>query len=160
MNDAFRYGLHIGPGPWLFEDMGVTVSLNALPVTIEQRLAREDDAEFDAFVGLLTDGMPGSGSSAFQDLVILGRFGPESDVLDYHVTQTSVDLFGYEIEFILRRLTFSMESPGRDLNGDGLWTDFHVNGVYEIWGSPVPEPATLLLGVVGAAACIARRRMR
>lgn len=140
----------------LFEGSQIEVRVNAAPITITESITAADDPDFALVAGFLTDGFS-FGDDTFQDIIVLRTLGSEN-MLDVHVPRISeYDLFGYTVDRIDRHLTFSIESPGQDLNGDGVWTDFHIGGVYEFWGTPIPEPATLLLLALGSVALLRRR---
>ncbi|MCH7592386.1 MAG: hypothetical protein IH989_06380 [Planctomycetes bacterium] len=158
MNDAFMMGV-LDEGQYhslrLFEEHGVLVRVNEAPITIHRSVSTLNDPELALIARYLTDGVS-YGENLFQDLLVLGVLGGE-DILDVLVPRFSeFDLAGYNLERIDRHLTFSMVSPGRDLNGDGLWTDFLVEGTYGFYGSRIPEPATLTLLAVGTVAILRR----
>ena len=159
MRDLLQYSVQNENGYFrarLFEDSQIDVRVNAAPITITESISAADDPDFALVAGFLTDGFS-FGDDTFQDILVLRTLGGE-DLLDVLVPRISeYDLFGYTVDRIDRHLTFSMESPGQDLNGDGIWTDFHIGGVYEFWGSPIPEPATLLLLALGSVALLRRR---
>jgi hypothetical protein len=160
MGDVFQYSVQNEDGYFrarLFEDTRVSVRVNDAPITLNESITAADDPDFALVAQFLTDGISFA-ENVFQDVMVLRMLGGEN-ILDVHVPRISeYDLFGYTIERIDRDLTFSMQSPGRDLNGDGLWTDFHIGGVYEFWGTPTPEPATLMLLALGSLAVLRRRR--
>ena len=122
-----------------------------------------NDADFNGVVSLLTDGVnqswmwcreirfdPGGGGGCGswheRDL-----FGPD--------TRNGIDFAGYTIEsFELTLDALSWETPGRDPNGDGKWTDHYFRGTLTITGTP--EPATLGLLAMGGLAVVRRRKRR
>lgn len=149
---------------WLFRDDSVTVVVNTPAISIHQSANRMTDSDFDLIAQLLTDGVSSrdstQGEFIRQDLVAIGILGDES-ILDILVPRFSeYDLLGYDLERIDRHLTYEMISPGRDLNGDGEWTDFYFSGTYEFWGTVVPEPATFCLLCVGLLPLLHRKRSR
>ncbi len=133
MGDVFQYSVQNEDGYFrvrLYEDTRVSVLVNDAPITLNESVTAVDDPDFALVAQFLTDGVSFA-ENVFQDVMVLRMFGDEN-VLDVHVPRISeYDLFGYTIERIDRHLTFSSQSPGRDLNGDGVWTDFHIGGVYE-----------------------------
>ncbi len=141
----------------LFEEGGLEVHLNDAPITMSDSVTSGDDPDFAMFARFLTDGIS-YGDDLFQDIRFLGRSGSE-EIIQLHVPRFSeYDLYGYTLERIDRTLTLAMVSPGRDLNGDGRWTDFYVGGVYEFWGTTVPEPAALTLLGLGCLSLMHGRR--
>ncbi|MFH0883981.1 MAG: PEP-CTERM sorting domain-containing protein [bacterium] len=115
-----------------------------------------DDPDFAVIAALMTDGVsyPGSGDPALQEISALGLIGGE-DILEVYVPRNSeYDLLGYQVERIDREVTFSMRTIIGGPDSDS--TEVYVGGVYEIWGSVVPEPATLCLLATGAALLIRR----
>lgn len=62
-----------------------------------------------------------------------------------------IDLQGTVIDgFSLRINDLVLDSPGSDLNGDGNWTDLRFSMTLSIEGHVIPEPSTMLLGLLGA----------
>ncbi|MBU0719188.1 MAG: PEP-CTERM sorting domain-containing protein, partial [Planctomycetes bacterium] len=99
---------------------------------------------------------PDSDEAALQEIDVLGRIGGE-EILDVYVPRNSqYDLLGYQVERIDRQVTFSIRTV---VDGTGENSAvFYNGGVYEVWGSVVPEPATLCLLATGAALVMRRRR--
>ena len=77
----------------------------------------------------------------------------------------SPDLIGYSISRIELHLDeLTVDSPGDDPNGDGIWTDYSdevtITFHGERMGDVIPEPATLSLLGFGALALVRRRRRK
>jgi len=160
MGDRLLYE-YIGAGGLgdLFEDTRVVVRRDGPAVTINESLTVDSDPDFAVIAAWLTDGISTSDGSTdgFQEILVLGLIGSE-EIIDVHVDRMSeFDLFGYEVERIDRHVTFSIRSPAG--NPDAMGTEFRMGGVYEFWGSRIPEPGTLWLLVVGSA-FLAKRRSR
>lgn len=120
-----------------------------------------DDPDFAAYAELLTDGIDWWLYDGFE---FAGgsrtAFHLESVRLDFTDPQhRGVDLSGYEIESVTRTMTVMLDSPGSDPNGNGIWTDFEVNTVFEIHGT-IPEPSSLVVLALGNAAAFVRRRRK
>ena len=145
----FYVGEDFEPMAVLFEDFEIPFDY---PVTVHDTVSAVNDPDFRAFVELITDGVPDSleqGWWSASGPILAAGGGPDPD------------LSGYEIDYITQTLTVSHDSPGKDLNGDGIWTDWSVSGVYEFYGNPVvPEPATLILLAFGGFAIVSRSRTR
>ena len=105
---------------------------------------------FDFFASMLTSGtddwlvilshFPGVGGA--------GRESLESYWLNKFIQTETVDFYGWqvtEISLTVNSLTF--DTPGRNPNGDGIWTDYVYDVTFTIYG--IPEPATLLLLAFG-----------
>ena len=76
-----------------------------------------------------------------------GRYWQETALFEQYNTPNGIDFQGYVINSLqLRVNTLLLDSPGEDLNEDGIWTDCTANVTFTING--VPEPATLLPGDV------------
>lgn len=112
-----------------------------LPALVQETATYFNDPDFLDFATLLANNQltfissgPWSGQG-----VLWGADGsPEPDLRDYVLTR--VDQIVY----------LDKDSPGMDLNGDGIWTDIFVDGRYEFYGYPIPEPTTGLLVVAGS----------
>lgn len=125
-------------------------------------IALGDDPEFPTYAELLTDGLDWwlYDWADFNVGGSTGRFDLESLRLDFaDPDHNGVDLHGYIVESVVRTITVDFDTPGGDPNGDGIWTDYEISGVFEIFGSPIPEPASLVLLAFGAG-CVWRRRRR
>lgn len=120
------------------------------------------EPDFAEFAELITDGLDwwlykkmdfafGSQSGFNLESLLLEFVDPDHQ---------GVDLNGLIIDSVTRTITVELDSPGSDPNGDGIWTDFLVTGAYEIYGSPIPEPASLSLLVVGSALALRKRKRR
>lgn len=133
----------------LFEDFEIPFDF---PVMINDTVSAVNDPDFPGFVELITDGVADpllQGAWSASGAVLGSGGGPDPD------------LSGYEIDHITQILTVMQESPGQDLNGDGIWTDWTVQGVYEFYGNPVvPEPTTLALLALGVLPLVAQSRSR
>jgi len=121
--------------------------------------------DFLAFESLLTNGtadrigiaMFSSSTSSY-----VRNWGNECKLFFDDVTCSGgIDFLGYDITAIHVETTiFKLDSPGRDPNEDGIWTDYNVAANVEVYGAPVPEPSTMLLlgtGLTGITG-LARRR--
>ena len=65
-----------------------------------------------------------------------------------------IDLHGFQIgSFDLHLNQLTITSPGRDPNGDGLWTDFSWSATLYVY--PVPEPGALSIFAIGIG-CLVR----
>ena len=120
------------------------------------------EPDFAEFAKLITDGLDWwlykKMDFAFGSL---SGFNLESIVLEFvDPDHPGVDLNGYLVDSVTRTITVELDSPGRDPGGDGNWTDFLVTGAYEIYGSPIPEPASLVLLALGSAGLLVRRRRK
>ena len=93
---------------------------------------------------------PGSGVGGF------GIGYLETDIFG-DVTLNGIDLGGYDIEAIAMRVdSLWFDSPGRNPNGDGIWTDCG----YDLTFTFIPEPATLSLLAIGMVLLRHERRRR
>lgn len=120
------------------------------------------DSDFVDFAQLITDGLDWWLYKKM-DFAFGARIGfnLESLLLEFvDPDHPGVDLSGYIVDSVTRTITVELDSPGSDPGGDGNWTDFLVTGVYEIYGSPIPEPASLVVLALGSAAVFVRRRRK
>ena len=121
--------------------------------------------EFTQFVAMLTDGLndrlyfwlhtdrvPG---------LIVSWVGPAAGGWESSVFAASslngIDLAGHTVTALNFHVeSFDLDIPGRDPNGDGIWTDCTVKATMTV----VPEPATMALLAGGLAALMLKRRCR
>ena len=123
-------------------------------------LSGDIDPDFPIYAELLTDGLDywlydrarfATGSH--------GRFDLESERLEFaDDVEPAIDLFGYTLTELTRTISATLDSPGLDPNGDGIWTDYLITGTFEIWG--VPEPGMLGLVGIGSILALSKRRRR
>ena len=118
-----------------------------------------DDPAFGTFVDLFTNGR--------DDLLLFGTSFPngfrdgipvhESDLfVQLPAGSNGIDLQGFAIgSFDLRLNQLTITSPGRNPNGDGVWTDYSWNATLYIY--PVPEPSVTALAAAGLAVLVFRR---
>src|ERR1051325_11049531 len=110
------------------------------------------DPQVNLFTSRLTNG--------FNDLINIverlpggGSFGQLTSEASFFSTRPAsgngIDLTGFSIERIDMTINqLSISSPGRDLNHNGIWTDYSVQATLSFIGSPVPEPCgtAIILG--------------
>ena len=132
----------------IFEEMAVS---GPYPIFLSDTVSAANDADFGEFVARLTD--------AKIELLREGTWTHSGWVLGAG-GKPEPDLSGFVIDHINRVVTVNQASPGRDPNGDGKWTDWSVDGYYEFYGHPIPEPATLTLFLAGCAVVGAFRAHR
>jgi hypothetical protein len=118
--------------------------------------------EFSTLVARMTDGIDeninfyenGNWGGNAESVWLTGVFGSS-------LSMNGVDLQGFNISRIDMRVdSLTLTTPGRDLYGDGTWTDVGISGEFLIYGSPVPEPATFTLLGLGSLALVMARRGR
>jgi hypothetical protein len=88
---------------------------------------------FNVIVNGLTDGVTElvGWTTGPPDVFITGASSFEPDLFGDQVGPSGVDLAGYRIDRIGFRVdSFSLASPGTDPNGDGIWTDWTLNGTF------------------------------
>jgi hypothetical protein len=92
---------------------------------------------FGGIVGSLTNGRPEFiWRFAQVPFVSVGNVSPEQSFFAGQVGPSGVDLFGYAIRRVGFRVdALTLDSPGRDLQGDGIWTDFAVTGAFIFEGT-------------------------
>lgn len=134
------------PAPFLWEN-GFSGSAD-----LTDALDYEPFFHFTRMVESITDGMSepmffyGSAWNCNQILT------PSPFIMEAMVFQTPTDLIGNNIDFI--RLT--VNDLGIDQMGE--MSHYSLSVSYEFWGTPVPEPATLVL--LGVPVFILRHRRR
>jgi hypothetical protein len=94
---------------------------------------------FDNIVSEITNGV--SGPLEAEVRASNGAFGSsytatELDLFGDQVGPSGVDLAGYRIDRIGFRVDeITIDSPGSDPNGDGIWTDFSLRGAFVFEGT-------------------------
>jgi hypothetical protein len=97
------------------------------------------NAYFDNIVSEITNGV--SGSIEAEVRASNGAFGSivaasEPQLFDDQVGPSGVDLAGYRIDRIGFRVDeITIDSPGSDPNGDGIWTDVSLTGAFLFEGT-------------------------
>ncbi len=134
-----------------FVDVGTTFQLTAA-----------NTIGWSNFTAKLTDGVD---EYIFNTLANHGSGAiPESLVFGLLSGASGPDLAGYSITRLdLALSSFSIQSPGQNPNGDGVWTDFSFGGTLAVYGvSPVPEPAfySPFAGILACGYWIVNRRRR
>jgi hypothetical protein len=107
---------------------------------------------FDLFASLLTSGT--------DDFLIIwvhfpdivggsgGTGSLESQWLNKFIQTETADFYGWQVtEISLTINSLTIDTPGSNPNGDGIWTDYVYDVTFTIYG--IPEPATLLLLAFG-----------
>jgi len=107
---------------------------------------------FDLFASLLTSGTDDFLIiwKHFPDIVGLGSGTGsfESQWLNKFIQTETADFYGWQVtEISLTINSLTIDSPGSDPVGDGIWTDCTYDITFTIYG--IPEPATLLLLAFG-----------
>ena len=121
-----------------------------------QRFRLNSGTEFDQMAGFLANGVDetlgirtgNSGRGANESLYFPGL----NDLPPFQIT--SIDL-------VINSIT--IDTPGRDPNGDGVWTDFSLNFHIEVFGQPsnvVSEPALPILLGLGLMQVLVRRNRK
>lgn len=121
-------------GPFNEEDLGQT------------RIISSESPGFNSFVDFLTNGKD---DWLYQKIHGSHMGSLESRGIDKFVESYEPDFYGYEITEITLTVNGSIETPGRNPNDDGNWTDYSWETTYRFYGERVPEPTTLLLLAVG-----------
>ena len=138
---------------YLFEDILVTPS----DVGATFVASASTDPHFDLFVSELTNGV--------DDILLTWMMGTSGgsgsreweSVLFSDSICGGVDLFGCVVEEVTLTVnSLTLDSPGTNPYGDGIWTDF--SGDYTFSFNGIPEPATLLLLGLGGLALLRKRR--
>lgn len=118
-------------------------------------MRRGSIAFFDQFASMATDGIDTQYTSGAGFINAIGRanVGPESELFG-----VSPDLVGYELELI-RLIVHSIHTAPFQVDGlDGFELDYDIT--YEFYGTPIPEPATVVLMATGLLAFGIRRARR
>jgi hypothetical protein len=162
-------GIH---GIWTSVTMGlyypsptpVLISYDVTPSDVSRTFSWSADStpQFGSLVALMTDGIDeninfyesGNWGGNAESAWLTGVFGSS-------LSMNGVDLQGFDISRIDMRVdSLTLTTPGRDLYGDGNWTDVNISGEFLIYGSPVPEPTSFILLGLGSLALVMVRRGR
>lgn len=128
-------------------DVGTTWSINA--PSVELVLDEFTDADMFGAIGVQITLFHPDGDS-FGGWFI-AEIGFASHGLDLDLIATQGD------EIVVTLLAFSTVSPGNDINGDGIWTNYSMTFRYDFISIPAPGAASLL-AAGGLIACRRRRR--
>jgi hypothetical protein len=116
-------------------------------------------SDLDGFAERLTNGVDELFGVGSKIRVGLGggsgiSFWSESEFFASFLPPGAVDFSGHLIDEVTLTLdALTLDTPGSDPNGDGLWTDITA----EITVTVIPEPGTLLLLGLGGLALMRRR---
>jgi hypothetical protein len=120
---------------------GNVPSLVLSPIATSDSILWADtaDPDFATITAALTDGSNGWLGWLLQSPPALNRLGQrytESDFFGNQVGPSRVDLAGYTIDRIGFRVDeVNFDSPGANLNGDGIWTDISLRGALVFEGT-------------------------
>ncbi|HUW58065.1 MAG TPA: PEP-CTERM sorting domain-containing protein [Planctomycetota bacterium] len=125
--------------------------------------ATDADLHFAPVVTRLANGIDGlvvfkfgnSGSAGWESVFLpLKGYNPPN----------GIDFQGCVIDTITMTIdTLTFDTPGEDPNQDGVWTNMTATITIEIYGTAVPEPATMTLlsaGALGLVGFIRRQRRK
>lgn len=152
----------MGGAPVLFNSMAYTLAIGgmggggSISTTVDRGAAAQSTTllvgqRFDGLARALTDGSEDYVHALANAPVYGGNygigFGYESAVFSSSPAQRNgIDFAGSRIDRVKLTVRDGLETPGRDLLGDGVWSDFSFHGTLEIYGAPI-EQAGLLGGV-------------
>jgi len=135
-------------------------TITSADVGILYTVTSANNPNFDEITSLLTNGVS---DTVFFGVTGLGT-GVATGVFESAFTfDDATDFKGSLIDSLTITVdSFEAEIPGRDPNGDGIWTDYAAKYSLSVKGKPVPEPANLLgLGVaVGFGVLLAKSRTK
>ena len=79
-------------------------------------------------------------------------------VLQFVQPVSGPDLEGYRIDRVeMEVLNMTIDSPGRDLNGNGRWSDYSGNVELRVIGAPIPEARSACLLLASLIIPVCRR---
>lgn len=123
------------------------------------------DPQFDGFAIRLTNGFSeilASGASLGTTYTPPSSGDhPEASFFALPPGSNGIDFQGFTIDHIAFQVTsVSISSPSTSPNGDGVWTDYRLSGVFQVYGEQtvVPEPSAVGLLGLGAMGLVLRRR--
>ena len=95
----------------------------------------QNDADFQRVVAVLTNGQVDNVTYRFGGVTNGSVGSDEPNLIESVQGPGGTDLADFEIELVTFEVTkLDIDTPGRDLNGNGTWTDHDVEGVVRIWG--------------------------
>jgi len=117
-----------------------------------------DDVDFNTMIQLLTNS---TNDVIFYSLHASSGVGDYNDAFESQLfsglTNGGPDLAGYCIQsFSLYINSLSFQTPGRNPNHDGIWTDMNGSVTFSIQGTPVPEPSTIAILTLGVTVILMR----
>ncbi len=135
-------------------------TITAADVGIPYTVTSANNLNFDEITSLLTNGVS---DTVFFGVTSLDT-GVATGVFESAFTfDDATDFKGSLIDSLTITVnSFEADIPGRDPNGDGIWTDYTAEYSLSVKGKPVPEPANLLgLGAaVGFGVLLAKSRAK
>jgi hypothetical protein len=160
--DAFQFEMAIFPEPEPSElrfTLWEGLVLDAGDVGQEFRVDAATDGHFAGFVAALSDNQTSLiawyTAFVFPGSELSSDAGYDTQIFAPPPIQGNVDLAGIEIRALAFRLDeLVLATPGRDLNGDHIWTDYSWRGSLLVYA--VPEPCGAMLVVYGLIPVIAR----
>jgi hypothetical protein len=139
------------PAPIGFEPCDFLPNLLISPLVATGTIWTDgSDPYFDNIVSEITNGVSGlieveDRASTGIERSIYGASEPQ--FFGDQVGPTGVDLAGYTIDRIGFRVdAITIDSPGSDPNGDGIWTDFSLRGAFVFEGRIASADACKNLG--------------
>ncbi len=121
--------------------------------------SRESTPQFETFTDAMMDGQ-----DELIRFTLNGRSTGNSEsvwlTLWNSMSMNGIDLQGFDISRIDMRVdSLVLTTPGRDWNGNGIWTDISLDAEFLIYAQ-VPEPTTFTLLGFGSLALVMVRRRR
>lgn len=126
--------------------------------TMSETFVLDSGSDFDAVVALATNGISEPLNYGIESPNGNGEFSVFGTEDSFY--GLPVDLSGFNISSFELILNATINSPGENPNGDGMWVDTNFHGTFNVYGEPVPIPPAFYLfgsGILGLMG-IARRK--